>query len=108
MVIDNSAAFTRSREYPTSKGPAPRVFEAAAYAVARKDTTKSEWGQEEEAHDFGATGDLIMPRATRAELFARCCAVCLLVMSRSGCSAGENCENKRNIEQDRGVRGQLK
>ena len=40
-------------------------------------------GAERRGPPFGATSDLIPPRATCAELIALCCAMCLLEMSRS-------------------------
>ena len=44
------------------KGSAPRAGDAARYARARKNTTKSEGGRKRPM--VGATSDLMMPRAT--------------------------------------------
>ena len=57
------------------------VTPSATLAKGRKQLNVK--GAERRGPRFGATNDLILPRATCAELVALCCAVCLLEMPRS-------------------------
>ena len=77
-------------------------FYAARLPRARKNTTNGKWA-ERRGPWLGATSDLIMPRATCAELMALCCAVCLLAMARSDRQYESNLRKKKAW---RGPRGQ--
>ena len=63
------------------KGSSPRAADAARYARARKITTVK--GAERRGPLLSATSDLIMPRATCAEMIALSVLCCMLAMSRS-------------------------
>ena len=63
-------------------GSAPRAADAARFARAWKKSTKCEGGRKKRPM-VGATSDLIMPRATCAELIALSVLCCMLAMSRS-------------------------
>ena len=67
----------------TYKGSAPRAADAARYARARKIQLIYVKGAERRGPRFSATCDLIMPRATCAELIALSVLCCMLAMSRS-------------------------
>ena len=66
------------------KGSAPRRLTQPATLTQGKTQLKNVKGVEIRGPRFGATSDLIMLRATCAELIGLCCAVCLLAMPRSG------------------------
>ena len=62
------------------KGSAPPAADAARYSRAKKNTTTVNVKGAGRSPLFGATSDLIVSKATCAELIALCCAVCLLAM----------------------------
>ena len=75
-----------------------RLTPSATFAKGRTQSKMKE--VERRGPSLGATSDLIMPRATCAELIALCCAVCLLSMSRSDRQYGCNLR-KETHEEDR-------
>ena len=75
------------------KGSVPRAAAAPRYARARNNTTHCEGGGKRRPC-FRAASDLIMPRATCAELIPLCCAVCLLAMPHSDRQHGCNLRGK--------------
>ena len=84
--MDNSSSYKRS---------APRAADTARYACARKISTKCEGGREKRPM-ISATSDLIMSRATCAELIGLPVLCCLLAMSRSDRQKyGRNLRTKR-------------
>ena len=77
-----------------SAGGAP-----AALAQGRIQQTVK--GVERRGQGSRASSDLIMPRATCAELIALCCVVCLLAVSRSDREYGCNLRKKKKHEEGR-------
>ena len=83
-------------------GPVQGIAQFHKSGVAQGRTQLNDKVAEGRNPMFGATGALITPRAGCAALFALCCAVCVLAMSRSDRQYGCNLRKKKMSRTERG------